>query len=279
MKFVFFGYDFMISAVRRLLEQGHELHGIMTFECDNIFNFNQRTIALAEELSVPYSLEPPTPEVLEGFLKQGTEVFLSAGYPFKIPPIPEDSAYAINFHPALLPKGRGLMPTPYIIMSHPEAAGVTLHKITEKLDAGDILYQEPLPLHERESVETLSVRIAMRSEDILPHVMKDLPRYWQQAKPQDESQVLYFPPPDEELRMLDFTGPVTEIDKKARAFGRYGSMAHIQGRKFAVFQCEAWEEEHGYPPGSVACLTNREIVIACADGFACLKEFQELPPE
>lgn len=278
MKFVFFGYDFMVPAVRRLIEDGHELVGIMSFPCDNQFNFNVRTLALAEERVVPCILDKPETQHIEEFLAKGVEVFLSAGYPYKIPPVPEDRAYAINFHPSYLPMGRGIMPSPYIIMNHPEAAGFTIHKTTEKFDAGDILYQETLPLHERESVETLAARIAMRAPDVLSRIMGDLKTYWDGAKPQDESKALHFPSPPTEMRVLDFDGTAERIDKTARAFGRFGSLAQIQGKTFAVFQCETWEEAHDFQPGTVVCATSREITIACKDGFSCLKEFQELPP-
>ena len=278
MKFVFFGYDFMVPAVRRLIADGHELIGIMSFPCDNLFNFNVQTLALAEERVIPCVFDKPKGQHIEEFLDKGAEVFLSAGYPHKIPPVPEDRAYAINFHPSLLPKGRGIMPSPYIIMDHPEASGFTVHKTTDKFDGGDILYQEALPLNPRESVETLSTRIAMKAPDVLSRIMGDLKNYWDSAKLQDESKALHFPSPPEEMRLLDFAGPVERIDKTARAFGRFGSLARIQGKIFAVFQCETWSEAHDFEPSTVACVTSREITIACKDGFACLKEFQELPP-
>ena len=49
MKFVYFGYDFMLGTVHRLLDDGHELAGIFSFPCDNVFNFNVETTALAKK--------------------------------------------------------------------------------------------------------------------------------------------------------------------------------------------------------------------------------------
>ena len=99
MKFVFFGYDFMLPSVIRLIEDGHELIGIMSFECDNVFNFNQSCQELAKAHKIPFIQSRATQQHIEQFLSQDCEVFLSAGYPHKIPHIGEEKAYAINIHP------------------------------------------------------------------------------------------------------------------------------------------------------------------------------------
>ena len=174
MKFVFFGYDFMLNAVDRLVQDGHELIAIKSFECDNIFNFNKRCQAYAHDKNIPFDTVAPTSADIDKFLGRGCELFLAAGYAFKVPPIDEKKAYGINFHPSFLPYGRGIMPTPYILMSYPDSSGITIHKMTQRYDQGDILYQEKLPLNENEDVETLSARIAMRAPHILSMVMGDI---------------------------------------------------------------------------------------------------------
>jgi methionyl-tRNA formyltransferase len=139
MKFVFFGYDFMLPSVIRLIEDGHDLIGIMSFECDNVFNFNQSCQELAKAHKIPLIMSRVTEEHIGKFLHDGCECFLSAGYPHKIPHIDESKAYAINIHPTYLPHARGMMPIPRIIMDNiSTAAGFTAHKMTQKFDGGDI---------------------------------------------------------------------------------------------------------------------------------------------
>lgn len=278
MKFVYFGYDFMLGSVLRLIREGHELIGIFSFPCDNIFNFNARTQALALELDIPYSESKPLPLDIQAYQSQGCEVFFSAGYPYKIPPIPDD-VYGINFHPSLLPQGRGIMPTPTILMHHPEASGVSVHKLTQNFDEGDILIQRAIPLSTHDDVETLSSRIALCAPDIISGVFARLPDLWRDAKPQDPVKASYFPMPDEAMRTLDWKKSVAEIECTGRAFGRFGALARLQGKLWAVYNFKGWVEPHSYRPGDVACILSREIVIAVKDGFICLKDFQELPPD
>ena len=204
MKFVYFGYDFMLESVQRLLSEGHELLAVFSFDCDNVFNFNVKTKELAERLDIPFSTNKPLPMDIGIFCDQGAQVFLSAGYPHKIPPVDEDRAYGINFHPSLLPAGRGIMPTPTILMNHPEASGVTIHKLSDVFDDGDILLQKKIPITAQDDVETLSCKIAMAAPDMLSRVFRELPALWQSAAPQDQSKASTFPMPDEAMRMLDW---------------------------------------------------------------------------
>lgn len=273
MRFVFFGYDFMLPGVEHLLADGHELIGIFTFPCDGVFNFNTQTIALANKLKIPVTDQKPRKSDIELFQEKGCECFLSAGYPFKIPPVTKNGAFGINLHPSLLPLGRGLMPTPYIIIDHPAASGMTIHKLSPEFDQGDILHQMELPLHERETVETLSARIALHAPGMLSMVMKELSHYWENAKPQNKKKALYFPPPSEDMRKLDWNLPVLRIDKVARAFGRYGSLALFDDKTWIVYAHDVWEEKHLMAPGTVAARTSREIVMAAKDGFVCVKDF------
>jgi methionyl-tRNA formyltransferase len=275
MKFVYFGYDFMLGSVHRLLRDGHQLLGVFSFPCDNFFNYNTATHELAKTLNIPIRLEPPKPYDITFYLQKGCECFLSAGYPYKIPPIDETKAKGINVHPSYLPMARGLMPTPHIILHHPQASGMTVHKLTEKFDQGDILHQLPLPLNDRETVETLSARIAIKAPDILSMIMSDLPTYWSDAKPQNEKKASYFAPPDETMRTLNWEQTVDKIDRTARAFGRYGSLAKFDNDLWVVYAHDVWEEKHHMKPGTIALRLPREIVVAAKDGFVCLKEFHK----
>ena len=64
-------------------------------------------------------------------------MFIIAEYSYLVPDT--DVKYAINIHPTLLPNGRGPTPLPYLINA-PEFSGVTIHKICNKFDSGDIIY-------------------------------------------------------------------------------------------------------------------------------------------
>ncbi len=274
MKFVYFGYDHMLPCARRLIQDGHMLLGIFTFNCDNVFNFNRDTIALGQSLDVPVTLEKPEAHHVKQFIKASAEVFIGAGFPSKIPVPNEGAAYAINMHPALLPKGRGIMPTPTIIMHEPDAAGLSIHKMTDEFDAGDILIQESLPLSANETVDSYSARIAEIGPEMLSSVMSDLPRYWGAARPQDQAEATIFPAPTSEMRSLDWSSSVETIDKTARAFGSFGCLCRVEEQLLVVYDLGAAEQAHDFDAGYVVERTQQSLTIAVSDGVVSLKKFE-----
>lgn len=61
----------------------------------------------------------------------------------------------INRHNALLPKNRGRL-TPFWVLFRKELnTGVSIHWVTDKIDAGDIVYQESFPVEMNETFESL----------------------------------------------------------------------------------------------------------------------------
>lgn len=278
MKIVFFGYDFSADILKRLREDGHEILSVFSFETDNVFSFNTRLEELAKELAAPFEVAPITPEQVAELISQGAQCFISAGYPCKIPPIDESRAYGLNLHPTLLPEGRGFMPMPRLIMAHPEACGITIHKLAQEYDRGDILYQEAIKMLPDEDIETLSARMVMRAPHIVSEVVSGIENLWEKAKPQTKKGSWWNAVPDS-ARTFDWTKTAEETDKMIRAFSRYGMLADFDGRRWSVFQAKSWKEDHDFKPGDIACCLSREVVLAIADGFVVLKEFYPLEQE
>jgi methionyl-tRNA formyltransferase len=274
MKFVYFGYDFMLPSVQRLIADGHQLVGIFSFEVDNIFNFNTGIQSLAQKYGVPFILSKPEDHHLKEFISQGCEVFFSAGYPYKIPPVDESAALAVNIHPTYLPHARGLMPIPRIILQNAtNAAGFTAHKMTQKFDGGDILLQKKFPLLPQETVETYTAKIAMRAPDMVSELFAEIKTLWRNARAQNEKAASHYKPPTDQDRLLDWDKKAEELDRIARAFGRFGSIAQTEHGTFVAYDITCWKEPHAYKTGAIVATSSRDITLACRDGFVCLKEF------
>lgn len=279
MKFVFIGYDYSLDIAIRLMEEGHELTHIFTFPCDNIFSFNTQIADFAKMHNIPITEEKITVDDINTCLAQGVQLFLSVGYPYKIPNINETKAYAINMHPTLLPKAKGVMPLPYVILEEPDAAGLTFHKTISDIDGGDIIYQHPIPINEQTDVETLSAQIAIHSHNIIPDIVNNIQDYWKNATPQDQTESSTVTRPDENYRTINWNDNCETLNKQSKAFGRYGTIAHVtnnigQTQKLAVYQFSTWQDHHKHKAGTLLRSSPREIIIAIKDGYACLKDFR-----
>lgn len=282
MNITFFGYDYTLDIMQRLVADGHRIMQIFTFPCDQMFSFNEQIHAFAAAHNITITEDAVERHALTSLIDRGCEVFLSAGYPYKIPTdvfAADAPPYALNLHPTYLPKARGVMPLPYVIMHEPDAAGVSLHKLSSEFDTGDIIIQYALNISDTTDIETLSARIAVRCPDIVSQTIADLPSLWDKATPQDHESASQYPLPNARIRTLDWSAPVDQIALTLRAFGRFGTIAEIHndqglGQKIAVFNASTWYDEHPFTAGTLIRSSPREIIVALSDGFICIKEFQ-----
>ncbi len=279
MKIVFLGYDYTFNIAQRLITDGHEIMHIFTFPCDGMFSFNNQIKDFAKNFNIPISEHKIEQQNIDNLIKRGCEIFICAGYPHKVPPINESQSYGINFHPSLLPRGRGIMPLPYIIMNDPKAAGFTIHKLSPKFDTGDILYQKAIEIDEQTDIEILSAKIALAAPNIISSIIKDIKNYWNAATVQNNKHASSYPTPSAKMRKLNWHDTAEELSLKGRAFGRFGVLAEIENnigehQKLAVFNFKTWKEKHSHQSGKLIRSSPREIIITIKDGYICLKEFQ-----
>ena len=61
----------------------------------------------------------------------------------------------INVHPALLPEYKGYHPVPYILLNREKFHGITAHRITNQMDAGEIILRKEFPINHFSTVLSL----------------------------------------------------------------------------------------------------------------------------
>jgi phosphoribosylglycinamide formyltransferase 1 len=79
----------------------------------------------------------------------------------------------INVHPSLLPDFAGGMDAvERAIASGAQRTGATVHIVTADLDAGPVLLQEPVPILDGDTVQTLRQRVHEAEYRILPEAIR-----------------------------------------------------------------------------------------------------------
>jgi len=86
--------------------------------------------------------------------KQFPDILLSSFFNLKLSPatIAIPSQTAINLHPALLPAYKGVDPVFYYFSNNENIFGVSLHKIAEEFDTGEIIAQKSMSKNPDKSV-------------------------------------------------------------------------------------------------------------------------------
>jgi phosphoribosylaminoimidazolecarboxamide formyltransferase/IMP cyclohydrolase len=89
---------------------------------------------------------------LDGYMRVLTEAFL------------DDAPLTINVHPSLLPAFPGTDAHDQVLDAGVRVTGCTVHVVTEDVDAGPILTQEPVPVYEGDDAAALKRRVREDAE-------------------------------------------------------------------------------------------------------------------
>lgn len=223
MKIVYFGFDLFADCFSTLCNMENvEIMALYTFPTDNVFEFNREVIAKAKEKGIPYYTEKITAEKLEEYFDKGCDITFSAGYIHKIPVLCRPDFKGINVHPAMLPIGRGAWPFPCTILKEHGKSGVTIHKITNRFDEGDILLQKEFPVAKDETLDTLTEKAQKVAKTLTEECVNNFEVLWENAKPQGKGE--YWAEPTNNDRIITNDMTVVEAEKIIRAFGSFGCL-------------------------------------------------------
>ena len=80
----------------------------------------------------------------------------------------------INLHASILPKWRGAAPIQRSIMSQDKETGISVMKINEKLDEGDISHIFKIKIEENENAQSLSERLSTLASEKISEVIDSI---------------------------------------------------------------------------------------------------------
>lgn len=221
MRIVYFGFDLFADCFRAVVNtKGVEVMALYTFPTDNEFEFNREVVEIAKAHNIPVHYEKITRDALEEHFNNGCDFTLSAGYIHKIPILDRPDFKGVNLHPAILPIGRGAWPYPCTILKGLKKDGVTLHKIENGFDTGDILCQASYKVRSRETLDTLIKKSQKHGTKLIKKLLADFSGFWDNAKEQGVGE--YWAEPTDKDRTITCDTSVSEAKLLVRAFGSFG---------------------------------------------------------
>lgn len=125
------------------------------------------------------------------------DVIVVACFPRRIPAAARDVAPlgALNVHPSLLPALRGPDPLFWTFREGVGSAGVTVHELVDRYDAGPLLAQAHVPWEDGATEHELEHRLATRGADLFVETVRALERGRASPIPQHEDAATYAPLP------------------------------------------------------------------------------------
>lgn len=230
LRIAYIGIDLFFDALKALDDLGCEFAEIFTCETDNKTEFNLKICEFARKNQIPCQMSRITEVDIERLKRNGVKFAVCGGYYFKIP---WDTDFPIvNIHPSLLPVGRGAWPMPQTILRGYKKSGVTVHKIAEEFDAGDILLQREFELDAEETHQSFMEKVC----SLIPSMMKTLAENFDGLYKNAKSQVVgeYWEAPTTEDFTVNENMTVCEADHVLRAFLGYECIYEGRSGKFEI---------------------------------------------
>lgn len=173
----------------------------------------------------------------------------------------------IGAHPSLLPRHRGPNPFFWAIDSGDALSGVTVHRVVERYDAGEILDQASIPIGNRNAWQ-LARALDRPSLERLRHVLARLDRGEAlSGVPQDESARTLAPEPSGAELRVDWRWPTDRVLRRIRALSPVPGLA-LEIAEVPLFVVDAARASR-FPvalhPGEAAWDASR-LVIRTGDG-------------
>ena len=99
----------------------------------------------------------------------------------------------INYHPSLLPRYRGPSPISWALIEGETITGLTIHKLTGKIDGGKVLYQQSVEITVDDNLGTLLQKLAELCEHMTVMLLEDcLEMGLPEGKTQNEDEMSYY---------------------------------------------------------------------------------------
>ncbi len=153
---------------------------------DSLWSNNENAYALirAEKLGVEtFTFESDefyrSNEILDRLYDHRIDMIVLAGFLWLVPRNLTELFTVINIHPALLPKygGKGMYGINVhkaVLASKDKESGITIHRVNQNYDDGDIIFQATCPIVSGDTPETLAARVHELEYQHYPRIIEEV---------------------------------------------------------------------------------------------------------
>lgn len=277
MKFVYFGSGKFSRIVLENLYLKDVIPALVVTSPDKPKGWGLKFTAtevssFAREKKIPF-LQPVSlndSRLLPALDIQGGDFFVAADYG-KIIPLPLISLprkMFLGVHPSLLPFYRGAAPISRAIMKGEKITGLTIFKINDKVDAGEIILQKEINIDEYDDVFSLTVRLGNLGAAALVEAAENILSGRYDLLSQDEQRCSFAPKFKKEDGRINWSLSAEALRNLIRAILDWpGAYTYYKGKTIKILEAQAVAADAPGEPASIIKIDKQGIYIAAGRGI------------
>lgn len=275
MRVVFMGTpDFSVPVLKRLIEEGYEIVGVVTQPDRPKGRKKQLTpppVKVEAEkhgLTIVQPERLKRPEDLKAVLALKADLIVTAAFGQILPKELLDTPKygCINVHASLLPEYRGGAPIHQAIIDGKKETGITIMYMVEKLDAGDILTQAKVDILEEDHVGTLHNKLSVIGAELLAYTIPNLITGKLIPIKQDEKKVTFAKNISREQEKIDWEKTGEAIYNQIRGLHPWPvAYTLLDNQPLKVWWVEKVAENRQAEPGTIVAIEPDGFIVSTGD--------------
>ena len=283
--------DFAVESLRRLVEGGYNVVGVITMP-DKPIGRHQTELQASpvKRYAVEQGLRVLQPEKLKDptFLEElrSLQADLQIVVAFRMLP---EAVWAMprlgtfNLHAALLPQYRGAAPINWAIINGDKETGITTFFLDHEIDTGSVIQRVPVPILDTDNAEDVHDKLMLLGADLVvetvDNILADRVKPIPQSELETDEQLRPAPKIFKETCRIDWTAGVKRTYDFVRGLSPYPAAwtELLNGGKRTVLKIYATEKEFcqvSEPVGRLLESNDGGLKVALADGYLHLKSIQ-----
>jgi len=184
----------------------------------------------------------------------------------------------LNIHASLLPRWRGAAPMERAILEGDKETGISIMKMNEGLDTGDILLEKKCTISNHETAQTLHDTLSNIGANAILETLNMLPTL--KVRPQQNNEATYAEKVTKDEAQIDWHQSAEKISRVIRAFNPRpiaytNAMAkQFKNRVLRIIEAEIVNRQTTNSPGEVIKYDKDVCYIATSNGVINLEKVQ-----
>lgn len=218
-----------------------------------------------------------TSEIREKLSSQSPDLIIIADYgkilPASLLSIPRIAS--IGVHPSLLPLYRGPAPINWALLNGDKETGVTIFKMNEGLDTGDIILQKKIAIADNDNSYTLAEKLAYEGAKLLIEALNMLKKGSWAPIAQNETFSSFAPKLQKKDGKIKWQDNATDIHNKIRGTSGWPSAyTSYKGKTIKIVEAEVLLASTKTEPSTIEEIRKDGIYVSTGNGILKIKRIK-----